>query len=160
MAKKEEKTNAMRMLDKAKLAYQIHHYDCDDFLSGTQVAQILNEPFEKVFKTIVVQGVSKSYYVFCLPVDKELDLKKCAKTAGEKSVEMVYKLDLEKITGYIAGGCSPIGMKKQFKTWLDDTCLNFDSIYFSGGKRGCQIEMDPKILISFLHAKTASFTKR
>lgn len=159
MAKKEEKTNAMRMLDRSKMNYLIHRYDCDEFLSGTEVAQMLNEPCEKVFKTIVVQGISKTYYVFCLPVHKELDLKKCAKTAGEKSVDMVYKLDLEKLTGYIAGGCSPIGMKKQFKTWIDESCLQFDSIYFSGGKRGIQIEMNPKDLISFVSAKTASLTK-
>ena len=158
MAKKEEKTNAMRMLDKAKLAYQIHHYDCDDFLSGTQVAQILNEPFEKVFKTIVVQGVSKSYYVFCLPVDKELDLKKCAKTAGEKSVEMVYKLDLEKITGYIAGGCSPIGMKKQFKTFVHSTAEGLSTIIVSGGRLGLQVELTPSDLLKACNGQLADIT--
>ncbi len=159
MAKKEEKTNAMRMLDRAKLKYQVHFYGCTDFLSGTKVADLLHQPYEKVFKTIVVQGASKSYYVFCLPVDKELDLKKCAKAAQEKSVEMVYKLDLEKLTGYIAGGCSPVGMKKQLKTWIDESCLTQETICFSAGKRGAQIEMNPYDLIAYLQAKTASLIK-
>ena len=158
MAKKEEKTNAMRMLDRAKISYQVHTYECDGFLGGTDVALQLNQPFEKVFKTIVVHS-SKNYYVFMLPVDKELDLKKCAKAASEKSVEMVYKLDLEKITGYIAGGCSPVGMKKQFQTWIDASCLNQETICFSGGKRGCQIEMSPQALIAYLKAHTAALTK-
>ena len=159
MAKKEEKTNAMRMLDRAKLSYDVHRYDCDDFLTGTEVAQLLNQPYDKVFKTIVVQGNSKNYYVFCLAIDKELDLKQCAKLAQEKSVQMVYKLDLEKITGYIAGGCSPIGMKKTYKTWMDESCLLHETICFSGGKRGCQIEMRTQDFLSYTHAETATFSK-
>ena len=159
MAKKEEKTNAMRMLDREKLNYVVHRYDCDDFLTGTEVADRLNQPYDCVFKTIVVQGVSKNYYVFCLAVDKELDLKQCARLAQEKSVQMVYKLDLEKITGYIAGGCSPIGMKKAFKTWMDESCLMHDTICFSGGKRGCQIEMKTQDFLSYTKAGTASFSK-
>ena len=159
MAKKEEKTNAMRMLDRAKLNYVVHRYDCDDFLTGTDVADCLNQSYDCVFKTIVVQGISKNYYVFCLAVDKELDLKQCARLAQEKSVQMVYKLDLEKITGYIAGGCSPIGMKKTFKTWMDESCLMHDTICFSGGKRGCQIEMKTHDFLSYTKAGTASFSK-
>ena len=159
MAKKEEKTNAMRMLDRAKLNYVVHRYDCDDFLTGTEVADCLNQSYDCVFKTIVVQGISKNYYVFCLAVDKELDLKQCARLAQEKSVQMVYKLDLEKITGYIAGGCSPIGMKKAFKTWMDESCLMHDTICFSGGKRGCQIEMKTQDFLSYTKACTASFSK-
>ena len=159
MAKKEEKTNAMRMLDRAKLNYVVHRYDCDDFLSGTEVADLLNQPYDHVFKTIVVQGNSKNYYVFALAVDKELDLKLCAKLAQEKSVQMVYKLDLEKITGYIAGGCSPIGMKKAFKTWVDESCLMHETICFSGGKRGCQIEMKTQDFLGYTKAGTASFSK-
>ena len=112
-----------------------------------------------MFKTIVVQGNSKNYYVFCLAVDKELDLKQCAKLAQEKSVQMVYKLDLEKITGYIAGGCSPIGMKKTFKTWMDESCLMHETICFSGGKRGCQIEMRTQDFLSYTHAEMATFSK-
>ena len=159
MAKKEEKTNAMRMLDKAKLTYEVHRYDCNDFLSGTEVATLLSQPYDKVFKTIVVQGNSKNYFVFCLPVDQELDLKRCAKLAQQKSVEMVYKLDVEKITGYIAGGCSPIGMKKAFKTWIDESCLNHETICFSGGKRGCQIEMRTQDFLSFTHSCLGAFSK-
>lgn len=159
MAKKEEKTNAMRMLERSKLTYRVHSYGCTEFLSGIEVADLLQQPYEKVFKTIVVQGASKAYYVFCLPVDKELDLKKCAKAADEKSVSMVYKLDLEKLTGYIAGGCSPIGMKKQLKTWIDESCLKQSTICFSAGKRGVQIEMKPVDLIAFIHAETASLTQ-
>jgi Cys-tRNA(Pro)/Cys-tRNA(Cys) deacylase len=119
----------------------------------------LNQSYDKVFKTIVVHGNSKNYYVFCLAVDKELDLKQCAKLAQEKSAQMVYKLDLEKITGYIAGGCSPIGMKKTFKTWIDESCQIHESICFSGGKRGCQIEMRTQDFLSYTHAMIATFSK-
>ncbi len=159
MAKKEEKTNVMRMLDKAKLDYRVHNTRCDDFLTATEIAERLNLPYEKVFKTIVVQGHSKNYYVFCLPADKELDLKKCASCAKEKSVQMVYKLDLQKITGYLAGGCSPVGMKTRFKTWIDISCLNQKSICFSAGKRGVQIEMNPMDFIHYLCAETKDLTQ-
>ena len=160
MAKKEEKTNVMRMLDKAKLEYRVHYALTDEFLTATEIADRLNLPYEKVFKTIVVQGSSKSYYVFCLPADRELDLKKCASFAKEKSVQMVYKLDLQKITGYLAGGCSPIGMKTRFKTWIDASCLNESSICFSAGKRGVQIEMNPNDFIRYLSAETGDLTLR
>ena len=155
-----EKTNVMRMLDRAKLDYCVYDVGCHDFLSGVEVANRLCLPYEKVFKTIVVQGMSKNYYVFCLPADKELDLKKCAAYAEEKSVHMIYKIDLEKVTGYLAGGCSPIGMKKQFKTWFDDSCLNQGSICFSAGKRGIQIEMNPHDLLAYLHAETGMLVQQ
>ena len=117
MAKeKEVKTNAMRMLDKLKLPYKVHLYECDEFIDGVHIAELLGESCDSCFKTLVTVGKSGNYYVFALPVDKELDMKKCARAVGEKSLEMVHVKDINAVTGYIRGGCTPIGMKKQYKT--------------------------------------------
>lgn len=139
MKKSNEKTNVMRVLNQNKINYKIHYYT--DVISGIDVAKALNQDENQVFKTLVTIGSSKNYYVFLVPVNKELNLKKAAKSVGEKNIEMIKSKDLLNITGYIHGGCSPIGMKKQFKTTIDRTAANFNTIIFSGGKIGYQVEM-------------------
>ncbi len=143
MAKKEEKTNVMRILDAAKIEYKSHSYIDTGAVSGTEVADALGEDYDSVFKTLVTVGKSGEHYVFAIPVDKELDLKKAAVAAGEKAISMVKSKELLSLTGYIHGGCSPIGMKKYFKTFFDETAMLFDTIFFSAGKIGYQVEMSP-----------------
>lgn len=145
--KKEDKTNVMRVLDGKKISYESHAYKPDPALSGEDIAKILGEDPEKVFKTLVTQGKSGAYYVFVVPVKEELDLKKAAKTAGEKAVAMIKQKELLPLTGYVHGGCSPIGMKKQFKTFLHATAPTYDKIFVSAGKVGIQIELLPDDLI-------------
>lgn len=137
----EHKTNVMRELDKLKINYNHYCYVNTDAISGIEVASVLNQNPEMVFKTLVTVGKSKKYYVFMLPVAKELDLKKAAKAVCEKSVEMIKSKELLPLTGYIHGGCSPIGMKKFFTTTIDTSAKNFDTIIFSAGKIGYQVEM-------------------
>ena len=139
--KKETKTNAMRILDAAGVDHQIHVFEADGTMTGVEIAQMLGEEPEHVFKTLVTIGKSKEHYVFMVPVAEELDLKKAAKAAGEKSIEMVKSRELFDLTGYVHGGCSPLGMKKFFKTFIDETCILFDTILFSGVRIGTQIEM-------------------
>ena len=143
MAKKEEKKNVMRILDAAKIEYKSHCYLDSGAVSGTEVADALGEDYDSVFKTLVTVGKSGEHYVFAIPVDKELDLKKAAVAAGEKSISMVKSKELLSLTGYIHGGCSPIGMKKYFRTFFDETAMLFDTIFFSAGKIGYQVEMSP-----------------
>ena len=137
---KEEKTNAIRLLEQKKINFTIHNYLSSGAISGIDVANSLNEDPNIVFKTLVTQGKSHQYYVFLVPVNKELDLKKAAISVNEKSIEMIKSKDLLPLTGYIHGGCSPIGMKKYFKTTIDISASNYDKIIFSGGKIGYQIE--------------------
>lgn len=137
----EHKTNVMRELDKLKINYKHYSYVNTDAISGLEVASVLNQNPEMVFKTLVTVGKSKKYYVFMLPVAKELDLKKAAKAVGEKSIEMLKSKELLPLTGYIHGGCSPIGMKKFFTTTINTSAENFDTIIFSAGKIGYQVEM-------------------
>ena len=139
--KKETKTNAMRILDAAGVDHQIHVFEADGTMTGVEIAQMLGEEPEHVFKTLVTIGKSKEHYVFMVPVAEELDLKKAAKAAGEKSIEMVKSRELFDLTGYVHGGCSPLGMKKFFTTFIDETCVLFDTVLFSGGRIGTQIEM-------------------
>lgn len=134
------KTNVMRILDQKKIDYKIHTYE--NAISGIEVADTLNEDYDKVFKTLVTVSNNKKNYVFLVPVDKELDLKKAAKSVNEKSIEMLKSANLLSLTGYIHGGCSPIGMKKQFKTIIDISSSNKDKIFISGGKIGYQIEIE------------------
>lgn len=141
MAKKIEKTNVMRLLEQKKISYKEYTYECDGALSGMEVAESLSENPDKVFKTLVTVGASRRNYVFVVPVNRELDLKKAAKAVAEKSIEMIKSKDLLPLTGYIHGGCSPIGMKKQFTTRIHETAANFDTIIFSGGKIGFQVEV-------------------
>lgn len=147
MAKEKEiKTNAMRMLDKLKLQYKVHTYECDEFIDGVHIAELLGGDCASCLKTLVTKGKSGNYYVFALPVDKELDMKKCARAVGEKSLEMVHVKDINAVTGYIRGGCTPIGMKRQYKTVIHSSAQDFEQIIVSGGKLGAQLELTPQDL--------------
>lgn len=141
MAKKEPKTNAMRILERKKISYEVHRYECKEFIDGIAIADMLHEPYERVFKTLVTVGKSREYFVFVIPIHRELDLKKAAKSVGEKSVDMVHVKDINKITGYIRGGCTAIGMKKDYQTVLDQSASEQDKIIVSGGKNGIQVEL-------------------
>lgn len=155
-----EKTNAMRILDKAKVDYKTHTYDAEDgAIDGISVAHKCNQDPKKVYKTLITRGASKNYFVFVIPVEYELDLKKCAKAVGEKSIEMIHVSEINSVSGYIRGGCSPIGMKKQYKTILDESCKTLDTIIFSGGKIGFQIEMKPEELLLLIRGETADIIK-
>lgn len=159
MGKKEEKTNVMRLLDKEKVSYLAHEYDhSDGVIDGVGVAGKLGQPVKAVFKTLVTKGASGGFFVFCIPVAKELDLKKAAKAAGEKSVSMLPVTELLKTTGYIRGGCSPLGMKKSFYTVFDKTVEDLDTVMVSAGKIGYQIELLPAELLRLARAKTADIT--
>ncbi len=156
MAKhKEEKTNVMRTLEQKKIAYTAHAYDPDGPIDGVSVAQTLGQPPERVFKTLVTRGASGGYYVFDIPVAESLDLKKAAKAVGEKSVAMLPQKELLGLTGYVHGGCSPVGMKKQFPTVFHETAVLYDTICVSAGRIGAQVECRPGDLIGLLRAKTA-----
>ncbi|MEG0077283.1 Cys-tRNA(Pro) deacylase [Anaerorhabdus sp.] len=150
MSKGIEKTNATRILDKHKIQYLIHTFSDDVALSGVEVAKLLNQDPNRVFKTLVTIGKSNMYYVFMIPANCELDLKKAAKCVGEKNIEMIKSKELLPLTGYIHGGCSPIGMKKFFKTTIHETAKNFDTLLFSGGKIGYQIEMNVDDLLKII----------
>lgn len=154
-----EKTNVMRILDSKKISYKEYYYGDTEAISGVEVAAALNEDPNIVFKTLVTVSKSKNYYVFMIPVEKELDLKKCATSVNEKSVEMIPQKELLPLTGYIHGGCSPIGMKKQFKTVIDESCNNNSSIIFSGGKIGYQVEVELNDLSKVINYKTYNITK-
>lgn len=138
---KVEKTNAMRILDQKKINYNTYSYVDTDAISGMEVAEVLGQNPNQVFKTLVTVSGKNINYVFVVPVNRELDLKKAAKVVGEKSIEMIKSKELLPLTGYIHGGCSPIGMKKMFRTVIDESCKNFESIIFSGGKIGYQVEL-------------------
>lgn len=154
MAKEKEiKTNAMRFLDTKKVKYVARSYECEEFIDGIDIATKLSIPMERTFKTLVAQGKSENYYVFVLPVAEELDLKKAAKTVAEKSVELIHVKDINAVTGYVRGGCTPIGMKKQFKTVIHDSAAQYDTIFISGGKIGLQLELDPKELAKIINAR-------
>lgn len=148
-----EKTNVMRILDKAKIEYKTYDYTNSGAISGKDVAVSMGQDPSKVFKTLVTQAKSKQYYVFMIPVLKELDLKKAAKAVGEKALSMIPQKDLLSVTGYIHGGCSPIGMKKSFKTCIDVSAQSIDTIIFSAGKIGRQVETSPNRLKDFINAK-------
>lgn len=156
MAKsKEEKTNVMRTLEQKKIPYTAHTYDPAGPIDGVSVAQTLGQLPERVFKTLVVKGASGAYYVFDIPVAENLDLKKAAKAVGEKSVAMLPQKELLPLTGYVHGGCSPVGMKKQFPTVFHETVLLYDTVCVSAGKIGFQVECRPGDLVALLRAKTA-----
>ncbi|MBE5908890.1 MAG: Cys-tRNA(Pro) deacylase [Lachnospiraceae bacterium] len=138
---KEDKTNVMRVLDGKKISYNSHMYEPDATLSGAEIAAILGEEADKVFKTLVTRGKTGAYYVFVIPVEKELNLKKAAKAVSEKSVAMIPQKELLPLTGYVHGGCSPIGMKKTFPTVIHETAKNYEKIFFSAGKVGYQVEV-------------------
>ena len=156
MAKKIEKTNAARLLDKAKITYDLIPYEFDENdLAAQHVADSLGQDIAKVFKTLVLHGDKTGYIVCVIPGDKEVDLKALAKVSGNKKVEMIPMKDLLQVTGYIRGGCSPIGMKKRFPTYFHSTATQHDVIYVSAGVRGLQIEIAPQDLIAFVQATVA-----
>ena len=150
---KELKTNAMRFLDTKKIAYEVQAYQCDEFIDGVHVAEKLGQPLDETFKTIVAQGKSGSYYCFLLPVAEELDLKKAAKSVGEKSVELLHVKHITKVTGYVRGGCTPIGMKKQFMTVVHSSAQELEKFYISGGRIGMQIHLSPTELVNAINGK-------
>lgn len=145
MAKsKEIKTNAMRILDRMKIPYTTHTYECDEFVDGKQTADLLGFPHEIMFKTLVTVSPDKNYFVFVLPIDEELDLKKAARAASAKSLSMIHVKEITAVTGYIRGGCTAIGMKKQYPVFVHQSALSHPGIIVSGGKIGVQIELDPR----------------
>lgn len=147
MAKtKETKTNAMRILENLKIPFTHCSYECKEFVDGLQIADSLHLPYEKVYKTLVTQGNSKNYFVFVIPIAEELDLKKAARSVGEKSVEMIHVKDINAVTGYIRGGCTAVGMKKQYVTRIDESAEHLSDLYVSGGKIGLQINLAPQDL--------------
>ncbi len=153
------KTNAMRILESAGISYTPHTYQSDDgLIDGVSVANKLGIEVEQVFKTLVTVAKSGSYYVFDIPVNAELNLKKAAAAVGEKSVEMIAVKDINKVTGYIRGGCSPIGMKKEYKTVIDETAILFDTICISAGKIGYQVELNPEDLAKLVNAEFVDIT--
>lgn len=158
-AKETEKTNVMRVLDSKKISYVFHTYEADPTLTGEEIAGILKEPADHVFKTLVTQGKSNRNYVFVIPVGAELDLKKAAKAVGEKSVEMIHQKELLPLTGYVHGGCSPIGMKKAFPTLIHETASGMDRIFVSAGRVGAQIELDAEALRKTVSAQYADLIR-
>ena len=148
------KTNVMRLLELAKIPFRTAEYEYDESdLSGNHAADEMGIPREQVFKTLVTRGASKGIYVFCIPVNMELNLKRAAKAAGEKSIEMIHVKEMLGLTGYIRGGCSPIGMKKKFPTFIDETALLHEEIGVSDGARGCQVMLSPEDLITYVGAE-------
>ena len=158
MSVKEDKTNVMRILDGKKINYKSYYYD-NTILNAVDVANSLGHNPAMVFKTLVTVGKSNEHYVFMVPSEKELDLKKAAKAAGEKSLEMIHLKELLPLTGYVHGGCSPIGMKKQFQTFIDITAENYDAICFSGGRVGYQVQLPLNELQKVIKVKPADITK-
>ena len=150
---KEVKTNAVRILERNKVSYELLTYECDEFIDGLHTAEKTGAPVEQSYKTLVMQGKSKKYYVFVIPIDREVDLKTAARAVQEKSVEMIPVKELTNITGYVRGGCSPLGMKKQFPTVIDATARAFDQIYVSGGRIGTTIKVNPQDLAKVVNAE-------
>lgn len=160
MAKqKEVKTNAMRILESMKINFTHYTYECDEFIDGIQIADKLSLPYEKVYKTLVTKGNSKNYFVFVIPIAEELDLKKAAKSVGEKSVEMIAVKDINAITGYIRGGCTAVGMKKQYVTRIDGSAEALPTLIVSGGRIGSQIELTPQDLCKAAKAEFADIIR-
>lgn len=155
----EQKTNVMRVLEQKKIKYTPHSYPHgDDAVDGLTVAALLGVDAAKIFKTLVTRGASRGIYVFVIPVGAELDLKKAAKAVGEKSIEMVHVSEINVLTGYIRGGCSPVGMRKHYTTTYDASALAQDTIIVSAGKIGFQVELEPQALIRITQGKTADVT--
>ena len=160
MPASKDKTNAMRLLDAAHCAYAVHSYDPERALSGVEVARELGQDPDRVFKTLVTRATSGALFVFLVPVAYGLDLKRAAAAAGEKAVSMVKSRELLELTGYVHGGCSPIGMKKRYKTFADETIMLFDTVMCSGGRVGLQMELSPDDLISLADITVADLTAR
>lgn len=159
MAKKETKTNAMRILEQLKIPYDARTYECKEFVDGLQIADSLGIPREIVFKTLVTMGKSKNYYVFVIPVAEEIDFKKAAKAVGEKSLEMLHLKELTNVTGYVRGGCTAIGMKKKFVTVLHNSAESLEKITVSGGRIGLQLTLTPADFCKAAQASCADVIK-
>lgn len=159
MSKKELKTNAMRILDTNNIAYSYKTYECDEFTDGIHVADMLGLEHELVYKTLITTGKSGEHYVFVIPIEEEIDFKKAAKVVGEKALEMLPLKELTKVTGYVRGGCTAIGMKKNFPTVIQEDAQLYDKIHVSGGKIGMQIELSPEDLKSVANAEFADVVK-
>lgn len=160
MAKQKEiKTNAMRILESMKIPYNHMTYECDEFVDGLQIADLLSLPYEKVYKTLVTVGNSRNYFVFVIPIARELDLKAAARSVGEKSLEMIPVKEINKVTGYIRGGCTAVGMKKQYVTRIDGSARNQENIIVSGGRIGSQLELSPKDLARAAGAEFADVAR-
>lgn len=157
---KETKTNAMRILDRMKIPYTLNQYNCEEFIDGVHIADMLGQSYEESFKTIVTVGKSQGYYVFALPIDKEIDLKKAARVVGEKNLELLPVKDINKVTGYIRGGCTPIGMKKQFPTVIDESAADLPEMIVSGGRLGEQIILKPEDLLKVTGGKFADIIRK
>ena len=149
----------MRILDSSNIKYSQYEYEADQSLTGEEIASILHEDVKSVFKTLIIKGKSNDYYAFMIPVNKELDLKKAAKTVCEKSVEMIPFKDLLKITGYVHGGCSPLGLKKDYQVSIDESVLALEELYFSGGKVGVQVKVKVDDFLNLAHPKIADLVK-
>ncbi len=152
---KEGKTNAMRILESMKIPFQHYTYECEEFVDALQVADMLGLPYEKMYKTLVTKGASRDYFVFVIPIAEELDLKKAARNVGEKSVEMIHVREINTVTGYIRGGCTAIGMKKQYVTRVDQSAAALPAMIVSGGRIGSQIELAPADLLRASHGEYA-----
>lgn len=160
MAKqKENKTNAMRILDRMKIPYKTHTYECDEFVDGKQVADLLGFSHEIMFKTLVTVSPSQNYFVFAIPIDEELDLKKAARETSQKSLAMIHVKEINQVTGYIRGGCTAIGMKKPYPVFIDGSARRYEHIIVSGGKLGAQIELAPDDLAAACQGKFCDLTK-
>ena len=155
---KEVKTNAMRILDKNKISYETITYECDELIDGLHTAEKTGAPVEQSFKTLVAQGKSKEYYVLVIPIAEEVDLKAAARVLGEKSIEMIHVKDITAVTGYVRGGCSPLGMKKKYKTIIQESAEKYSEIYVSGGRIGSTIKVNPVDLARAAGAEFAAFT--
>ena len=159
LRKKDIKTNAMRILDDLKIEYTTQTYECKEFEDGGKVADMLELPHDKVYKTLVCQGAGKGYFVFVIPIDAELDLKKAAKSVGEKSVAMIHVKDIKNVTGYVRGGCTAIGMKRQYPVRIDRSAKSLSDMYVSAGRIGCQMNLKPEDLKSAAGAEWAEIKR-
>ena len=157
---KEVKTNAMRILDKNKIFYETINYECDEFIDGLHTAEKTGAPVEQSFKTLVMEGKSGGYYVFVVPIEKEVDRKAAAKAVGEKAVDMIHVKDILKITGYVRGGCSPLGMKKPYPVVFDASAGGFEEIYVSGGRVGLTLKVPLAALLKVTNGKLADITMK
>ena len=155
---KEIKTNAMRMLDRQKIPYRVLQYECDTFIDGLHTAAKTGAPVEQSFKTLVTRGKSGQFYVMVIPIAEELDLKEAARLAGEKSLEMIHVKEINSVTGYVRGGCSPIGMKKQFPTFIHESAEKYGEIYISGGRIGTTLCLSPTDLIKVCRGQFGKLT--
>jgi Cys-tRNA(Pro)/Cys-tRNA(Cys) deacylase len=155
---KMQKTNAMRILERKKIPYRANFYHCEEFIDAIQIADLLHQDYDQTFKTLVSVGKSGKYYVFVIPIQKELDLKAAAKSVKEKSIEMLHVKDLKEVTGYIRGGCTAIGMKKEYPTVIDSSISGFDEIIVSGGALGVQLFISPANFLRATNAKTELIT--